>query len=84
MAFRKTGQAPLRMHKLLYYSILICLGLFLILNQIHSTNSVWEYAVCLYFITIIPLSKGWDVLLHAFVSLVGLTLLPLLIILQFY
>jgi hypothetical protein len=36
----------------------------------------------LYFITLIPYSKRWDILVHALVAVVGLTLLPLLIVLR--
>ena len=45
-------------------------------------NTLLDYLICLYFITIVPYSKRWDVLVHAFVGAVGLTLLPLLIVLR--
>ena len=71
-----------RTHRFLYFAILTCLGLFLVLNEIHSENSIWEYLICLYFITLIPLSKSWDAVVHAFIASIGLILLPVLILLQ--
>lgn len=82
MAFVKKKASLTRVHRLLYFTVLFCLGYFLVLNGIHSSNSPGEYLVCLYFITLIPLSKRWDAMLHAFVSIVGLILLPLLILLN--
>ncbi|MEE9259110.1 MAG: hypothetical protein V3U37_06170 [Nitrospinaceae bacterium] len=84
IAFMKAGKPPRNIHRYLYYSILTCLACFLIMNQIHSLNGIWEYLVILYFITVIPFSKRWDILLHAFFAVIGLILLPLLIILQVY
>jgi hypothetical protein len=52
------------------------------MNQTHDENTLLDYLICLYFITIVPYSKRWDVLVHAFVGVVGLTLLPLLIVLR--
>ncbi|PIQ99499.1 MAG: hypothetical protein COV66_11370 [Nitrospinae bacterium CG11_big_fil_rev_8_21_14_0_20_45_15] len=80
--FFKRSASVIKIHQWLYYAIVFCLAYFLILNQTHGKNTLWDYLVGLYFITVIPLSKRWDVLAHAFLSLVGLTLLPLLIILQ--
>ena len=82
MAFRRKGPMLIRAHGFLYGAILICLGFFLILNGIHSGNSIWEYLICLYFITLIPLSKSWDAVVHAFIASIGLILLPVLILLQ--
>lgn len=82
MAFRRKGPGLIRAHRFLYIATLTCLGFFLILNEIHSGNSIWEYLICLYFITLIPLSKSWDSVVHAFIASIGLTLLPLLILLQ--
>ena len=82
MAFQKKTPLIIRMHGLLYYGVIICLITFLIMNQIDSENTIWDYLVFGYFITIVPISKKWDVLIHAFITLIGLTLLPVLIILQ--
>ena len=82
MAFRKRTAQSLKIHRLLFYTIVFCLGYYLLMNQIHDENSLLDYLICLYFITIVPFSKRWDVLVHAFVGAVGLTLLPLLIVLR--
>lgn len=82
MAFQGRSPQRLRIHRLLYFGFLVCLISFLVMNQIHHENTIWDYLVGAYFITIVPLSKRWDILLHAFFAVVGLTFLPLLIILQ--
>jgi len=82
MAFRKRTAQSLKIHRLLFYTIVFCLGYYLLTNQTHDENSLLDYLICLYFITIVPYSKRWDVLVHAFVGVVGLTLLPLLIVLR--
>ncbi len=82
MAFRKRTAQSLKIHRLLFYTIAFCLGYYLLMNQVHDENSWLDYLICLYFITLVPYSKRWDVLVHAFVAVVGLTLLPLLIVLR--
>ena len=82
MAFQKKTATIIKIHGFLYYGVLVCLTSFLIMNQVHGENMVWDYLVFGYFITVVPISKRWDVLIHAFFSLVGLTLLPVLIVLQ--
>ena len=82
MAFQKKTPAIVRVHSFLYYGVLLSLVNFLIMNQVHGENTIWDYLVFVYFITVVPISKRWDVMIHAFVSLIGLTLLPLLIVLQ--
>jgi len=82
MAFRKRTPQSLKIHRLLFYTIVFCLGYYLIMNQVHDENSWLDYLIGLYFITLIPYSKRWDILVHALVAVVGLTLLPLLIVLR--
>ncbi|MBT6595983.1 MAG: hypothetical protein HOB34_07785 [Nitrospina sp.] len=82
MAFRKKTAQSLKIHRLLFYTIVFCLGYYLLMNQTHDENSPLDYLICLYFITIVPYSKRWDVLIHAFIGAIGLTLLPLLIVLR--
>ncbi|MBT3514751.1 MAG: hypothetical protein HOB32_04990 [Nitrospina sp.] len=82
MAFQKKTPAIIKVHGFLYYGVIISLINFLIINQLHEENTIWDYLVFAYFITLVPFSKRWDVLVHAFISLIGLTLLPVLIILQ--
>jgi len=45
---------------------------------------VWDYAICLYFITLVPISRKWDVMYHGLVTVIGLILLPLLILLKMF
>lgn len=82
MAFQRKSPGLIRAHRFLYFAILFSLGYYLVLNGVHLGNSVWDYLIFLYFITVIPLSKRWDVLAHAFFALMGLTFLPVLILLQ--
>ena len=82
MAFRKRTAQSLKIHRLLFYTIAFCLGYYLLMNQVHDENSWLDYLIGLYFITLIPYSKRWDILVHALVAVVGLTLLPLLIVLR--
>lgn len=84
MGFRKKTDQLVTIHRLLYFAVLACLAIYLVMNQIHGENSIWEYLVTAYFITIVPVSKRWDVMVHALVTVVGLTLLPLLILLQLF
>jgi len=84
MAFFKRAQPLLRVHALLYGGVVVCLIGFLIVNRMYFHNTLWEYLVFGYFITIVPLSKRWDVMLHALFATVGLTLLPVLVILQLF
>ncbi|MBI4388955.1 MAG: hypothetical protein HY580_02140 [Nitrospinae bacterium] len=82
MGFFRKGPGLLRIHGVLYLAVLLCLAFFLVLNAIHAGNSIWEYLICAYFITVVPVSKRWDVVLHAFFSIVGLLLLPVLVLLN--
>ena len=84
MTFFKKEKRLIRMHLYLYIAIVTCLVFFLIMNGVRSENTIWEYLIGLYFITLVPISRKWDVLIHALVTIVGLTLLPLLILLQMY
>ena len=82
IAFQKKTVQNLKIHKYLFYSIAFCLIYFLIMNQIHHENTWMDYAVVIYIVGLVPFSKRWDVLIHALIATVGLTLLPLLIIIQ--
>ncbi len=82
MAFLKRTKPLIKAHLLGYLAVLICFMGFLICQRINYRLTIWEILIFFYFITVIPLSKRWDVLLHAFLSIVGLTLLPVLVLLQ--
>ena len=82
MGFRRKTAQGLKIHKLLFYTFVFCLIYYLILNQTHDENTLLDYLICLYFITIVPISKRWGVMIHGLVAAIGLTLLPLLIVLR--
>ncbi len=82
LAFQKKTPQLVRMHLVLYLCVVFCLGYYLVLNHYHTGNSLIDYLVGAYFITLIPLSRKWDVVLHAGVTVLGLILLPMLILLQ--
>ena len=82
IAFQKKTEENLRIHALMYYSITFSLVCFLIMNHTHHENTLIDYIVVFYIAAIVPFSKRWDVLVHALIAAVGLTLLPLLIIIQ--
>ena len=84
MAFFKKVPGLIRAHLYLYITIVTCLALYLVMNGVHSENSIWEYLIGLYFITLVPMSRKWDVMIHALIAIVGLIFLPLLILLQMY
>ena len=52
------------------------------MNQIHHENIWVDYVVVIYIVAFVPFSKRWDILTHAIIAAVGLTLLPLLIVIQ--
>jgi len=82
MGFFKRTKPLLRTHLAGYIVVVACFLGFLIIQRLHSGLTILEILIFLYFIIVIPLSKRWDVLLHAFLSIVGLTLLPVLVLLQ--
>ena len=82
IGFQKKTAQNLKIHKYLFYAIGFCLIYFLIMNQTHHENTWMDYAVAFYIVGLVPFSKRWDVLAHALIATVGLTLLPLLIVIQ--
>ncbi len=82
MGFFKRTKPLLRTHLAGYIAVVACFLGFLVIQRLHSGLTLWEILIFLYFIIVIPLSKRWDVLLHALISIVGLTLLPVLVLLQ--
>ena len=77
----KTAQT-LKAHKYLFYAIVFCMIYFLVMNQTHHENTWIDYAVVVYILGLVPFSKRWDVVIHALIATIGLTLLPLLIVIQ--
>ncbi|MFQ5481109.1 MAG: hypothetical protein ACE5ER_00010 [Nitrospinaceae bacterium] len=82
MVFRRKTPRLIRIHLMVFAGVLVSLAMFLILNGVHGENTVWDYAIAIYFITLLPLSAKWDVTVHGVAAVTGLTLLPVLILLQ--
>ncbi len=70
-------------HRALFVSIIVCLLAFIVFYYFEHRVGIMDYAVIIYFIAAIPASKRQPPMIHAFVATVGLTLLPLLILLKF-
>jgi len=64
-----------KLHRAVYGVVLISLGIFLAVTHRLLDNSWFNYFVMVYFLTVIPLSRRWNVTAHAIVSSVGLVLL---------
>ena len=69
-------------HRALFLSVIACLIAFIIFHYFKGRVGIMDYAVAIYFIFAIPASKRQPPMIHAFVASVGLTLLPLLILLK--
>ena len=64
-----------QIHRAVYGATLISLGLFLAVTHRLLGNSLFNYFVMIYFLTVIPLSRRWNVTAHAIIASVGLVLL---------
>ena len=71
-----------KLHKLVYFSLLLLLMTFFVRNFLRGVTGFMEYVILAYYMVLIPISKNWDVSVHALVATVGLTLLPLIILLN--
>jgi lysylphosphatidylglycerol synthetase-like protein (DUF2156 family) len=69
-------------HRTLFLSIVVCLLGFIISYYFKGRVGIMDYLVTIYFIVAIPASKRQPPMIHAFVATVGLTLLPMLILLK--
>ena len=68
-------QKRYKLHRTVYGAVLISLGIFLVVTHRLLGNSLFNYFVMAYFLTVIPLSRKWNVTAHAIISSVGLVLL---------
>ena len=68
-------QKRYKIHRIVYGAVIVCFAVFLIVTHRLLGNSLFNYFVMAYFLTIIPLSRKWNVTAHAIVSSVGLVLL---------
>ena len=64
-----------KIHRVVYGATLIFLAVFLVVTHRLLGNSLFNYFVMAYFLTVIPLSRKWNVTAHAIISSVGLVLL---------
>lgn len=71
-----------KLHKLVYFGLIVLLMAFFVKNFLKGVTEFMEYVILAYYIILIPVSKTWDVRVHALVATVGLTLLPLIILLH--
>lgn len=65
------------LHRRMYYVVLTGYLLFLAVNYSLHKNTWLEYSVFLYFLVMIPWTRGINITLHAVLSSVGLSLLVL-------
>ena len=63
------------MHRYVYVAILASFGLFIWVTQRTLENSVFNYLVFVYFLTVVPLSRRLNVTFHAILASIGLVLL---------
>ena len=69
-------------HQGLFLSVLVCIFSFIISYDFEGRVEFMDFVVAIYFAVAIPLSKQQHPMIHAFAATVGLTLLPLLILLK--
>ncbi len=68
-------QKRYKLHRLVYWMVLASFGGFLAVTHRLIGNTLFNYAVLLYFLTVIPLSRKWNVTAHAIIASLGLVLL---------
>lgn len=71
-----------KVHRGLFLSVLVSIFGFIFSYYFKGRVGIMDYAVAIYFIVAIPASKWQPPMIHAFIATVGLTLLPLLILLK--
>ena len=69
---RKKGY---KVHRLIYYAVVICYGVFLWVTYSVAKNEWLNYVVLLYFLFAIPITRRINITLHAVIASVGLVLL---------
>lgn len=69
------------LHRFVYGVVVVAYGVFLWFNRKISGNSLFDYFVLLYFLSIIPWSRKVNVTTHAILASIGLVLMTLAAIL---
>jgi hypothetical protein len=72
---RDIRQKRYKLHRNVYGISLVSLGAFLVVTHRLLGNSLFNYFVLAYFLTVIPLSRKWNVTAHAIIASIGLVLL---------
>lgn len=76
------GRKRYKLHRRVFFSVLVCFLFFLGWNRVSGENSPFNYFVLIYFSLIIPISVKTDVTAHAIIASVGLVLLTLAAVLH--
>ena len=69
---RKKGY---KIHRIIYYTVVVCYCMFLWITYSFDKNGWLNYAVLLYFLFAIPITRRINITLHAVIASVGLVLL---------
>ncbi len=64
-----------QLHRIIYGTVLISFGGFLFVTHRLIGNALFNYGVMIYFLTVIPLSRRWNITAHAIMASIGLVLL---------
>ena len=64
-----------KVHRLIFYAVIICYGMFLWVTYSLNTSQWSNYLVLAYFIFVIPITRRINITLHAVLASVGLVLL---------
>ena len=68
---RKKGY---KIHRVIYYVVVICYSIFLWVSYALTKNGWLNYAVLVYFLFAIPITRRINITLHAVIASVGLVL----------
>jgi len=72
---KDTRQKRYKLHRIVYGAFLVAFAVFLTVTHRLLGNSWFNYFVLAYFLTIVPLSRKWNVTAHAIIASIGLVLL---------
>ena len=69
---RKKG---FKVHRLIFYFVVLGYGMFLWVSHSPTKNEWFEYAVLMYFLLVIPITRRINITFHAILASLGLILL---------
>jgi hypothetical protein len=64
-----------KVHRFIYYSVLICYCIFLWISYSSSITGWLQYCILVYFLFVIPITRRINITLHAVLASLGLVLL---------